>query len=518
MNTAAADHPERNDQPETASGGRSAPSRPRWWLVAAVALGAVAGSGWWLVATQPGTTRNRNPPHTSGTSSPRAPSKAEAAIRREVEGPQKPQVVPAPQEIPNVAGDDDSRAASDPEPVVPKDAAKAIAEALRIARQLVADFPQNPDALEAAARAQWVLGSTAEAEEGWQKCLEVNPQYAYAYAGLGVAAARRGELRQAVVQFRRALEIDPGAVQTRLDLAQALFDLGEMEDAARLLEEHLRHRPASAEARVLLGMIRLQQGDTAQAREHYEAAVRSQPQDARARLGLANAYTRLGQTELAREAMAEFQKLRAQERQTRQSDLRGYDDVAALGEELANVCMNASRIYHARGRSAEAERLWRYAAAVDAANVDSRQALAWMHRQRGQRPQAIQFLQELAAIEPANPSYPLEVGRVYAELGQRPAAEAAFREACRRDPRLSAGHASLASLYLKDPGQAAAALTHARAAVDLQPTAAHYGLLGAACQLNGDRNAARTAWSRAAELDPQNVQYRRLVETLSQEK
>ena len=127
-------------------------------------------------------------------------------------------------------------------------------------------------------------------------------------------------------------------------------------------------------------------------------------------------------------------------------------------------------------------------------------------------------MQELAAIEPANPSYPLEVGRLYAELGQRPAAEAALREACRRDPQLAAGHAALARLYLDDPAQGAAALEHARAAVDLQPTATHFGLLGTACRLNGDRQAALAAWKRAAELDPQNVQYRRLVETLSQEK
>ena len=192
--------------------------------------------------------------------------------------------------------------------------------------------------------------------------------------------------------------------------------------------------------------------------------------------------------------------------------------MAALGEELANVCVNASRIYHARGRSSEAERLWRYAAAVDAADVDSRQALAWMHRQRGERTQAIEFLQQLAAIEPANPSYPLEVGRLYAELGQRPPAEAALREACRRDPQGAAGHAALARLYLDDPAQGAAAFEHARAAVDAQPTATHYGLLGAACRLNGDRQAALAAWKRAAELDPQNAQYRRQAENLSQEK
>ncbi len=344
-----------------------------------------------------------------------------------------------------------------------------MAEALRITRQLVADFPRNPDALEVAARAQLAFGSTSRAAELWQECLALNPRYAYAYAGLGTVAARKGELSQAVVHFRRALEIDPSATQTRLDLALALFDLGETEEATSVLEDQLRQGP-SGEAQMLLGMIAWQQGDAAGAREHYAAAVRSQPQHAAAHLGLAKAYTRLGQTELAREATAEFQKLRADERRGRQSDLRGYDDAAAQGGELAKICMNASRIYYAQRRSAEAERLWRLAAAVDAANVDSRQALAWMHRQRGQLAEAIRLLSELAAIEPANASYPLEIGRLYVELGRRSDAENGLLEACRRDPRLAAGHAALARLYLEDPARKTAALAQARAAVDLQPT------------------------------------------------
>ncbi len=336
---------------------------------------------------------------------------------------------------------------------MPPTATAVIAEALQITQQLTADFPQNPDALEVAARAQLVLGSAAEAAALWQKCLTLNPRYAYAYAGLGTVAVRKGELRPAVDQFRRALELDPRAAQTRLDLAQALLDLGELDEAARVLQDQLRQHASSAEAQVLLGMIALQQEDAAAARTHYAAAVASQPRHAGARLGLANAYTRLGQTDLARETLAEFHQLRGQERQARQNTLRGYDDTAALGEELANVCMNASRIYHAAGQASIAERLWRRAAAVQATHIESRQALAWMHQQRGQFAEAARLLEQLAALDPANPSYPLESGRLY-------------------------------------------------------------GLLGITCQQQGDPEGARAALKRARELDPGNAEYRRIYEAL----
>jgi tetratricopeptide (TPR) repeat protein len=140
-----------------------------------------------------------------------------------------------------------------------------------------------------------------------------------------------------------------------------------------------------------------------------------------------------------------------------------------------------------------------------------------MHRQRGQLAEAIRLLTELAAIEPANSSYPLEIGRLHVELGQRSAAENALLEACRRDPRLAAGHAALARLYLEDPARKTAALVQARAAVDLQPTGAHYALLGEASRGNGDRQAAREAFQRASELAPENSPDRRRYERLSQE-
>jgi tetratricopeptide (TPR) repeat protein len=516
VNAKDVNQPERNGAGKDASARRgAAPSGPVRWLLAALTLAAVAAGGWWLARTQSETMETNNQPHHSETSLAGTGSPPEAAVPPATGSAQEPPVPSSPQTAIPGPGDG-SRAAPAPQPTLPSDADAAMAETLRITQQLVADFPRNPDALEVAARAQFVLGSASRAEEIWQDILALNPRYAYAHAGLGTVAARKGEHRQAVGHFRRALEIDPTATQARLDLALALFDLGETKEATRALQDQLRQGP-SGDAHMLLGLIAWQEGDAAEARKQYAAAVHNLPQHAAAHLGLANAYTRLGQTERAREAMAEFQKLRADEHRGRQTDLRGYDDTAAQGGELGKVCMNASRIYHVQKRTTEAERLWRLAAAVDAANVDSRQALAWMHRQRGQLAEAIRLLTELAAIEPANSSYPLEIGRLHVELGQRSAAENALLEAYHHDPRLTAGHAALARLYLEDPARKTAALVQARAAVDLQPTGAHYALLGEASRGNGDRQAAREAFQRASELAPENSPDRRRYERLSQE-
>ena len=57
----------------------------------------------------------------------------------------------------------------------------------------------------------------------------------------------------------------------------------------------------------------------------------------------------------------------------------------------------------------------------------------------------------------------------------------------------------------------------AQKAVDLAPTAPHYVLLGQACYRNKDAAAALAAIERAIELDPGNVQTRRIYERLQQE-
>jgi Flp pilus assembly protein TadD len=162
--------------------------------------------------------------------------------------------------------------------------------------------------------------------------------------------------------------------------------------------------------------------------------------------------------------------------------------------------------------------LWRRAAAATPQHADSRKALADLYLQSGRAAEAIPVLEELTRILPADASYCMKLGRLCVESGQTDKAEGAFSQACQRDPKDAAAHAALAELYVKSGRKLAEAVSLARRAAELSPTADRYWLLAAACRCSGDVPGALAALDKAIDLDPGNLQYREAQQTLKEKK
>ena len=313
---------------------------------------------------------------------------------------------------------------------LPGDAESLLAEADVVAGDLVVRYPSDPDAYEMRARIQRYRGHTSEAVKCWQRCLELNADYAHAHEGLGAVAAQQEDHEQAETHFRQALRLTPTSAAARIGLAQALIDQGKLPEAIVLLEQSLPASPEGVEPHVLLGMAYSQQQNHAKAKEHYQAAIARDPQHANARWGLANACLRLGLSDEARQHREEFQKLRAGEREVRQMHRNQYNDLTSLKEDLAALYTDAARVYISHGAGSDAEQLWKRAAAVHPQNTSCRQALAWYYLQKQQPRDTITMLRELAGLEPDNPSYLLEVVRLYLGMNQTDAAEKTLLEVC----------------------------------------------------------------------------------------
>jgi tetratricopeptide (TPR) repeat protein len=238
------------------------------------------------------------------------------------------------------------------------------------------------------------------------------------------------------------------------------------------------------------------------AKENYEAAIRKYPDYAEAYYGLARVLVRLGQADAGKEAMVTYRRLMA----VRNPGRQGMDMIPETFETLctntAILYTDVGRIYHGHHRLAEAEHLWRRAAALSPENLECRRALAWLCRSQGRTDEAIQWLEEIAKLEPGNPTCWLEIGKLRLAQTQLRPAEKAYQKACEEAPRDARGFAALAALYLRSGQQSSEALKLARTAVELAPTAEHYRLLAGACQRNGDSAGEEDALRRAAELAP----------------
>jgi len=409
-------------------------------------------------------------------------------------------------------------AASSPELPLPTTTAAVIEEVHEVVDRLVHSFPNQPDAFETKARMELWRGNTAEAQKSWKRCLEGNPNYEYAYYGLGAIAADKGDCAVAADWFRKALALDPTSSETRVQLGHALINTGQPKEAITVLEHDIASDRTPTRRFVLLGMASMQIADYAMAKAYYEAAIRNDPNHANAYKGLTDACLRLGLKDESRKYLEKFNQLRSEEQEIRKDQRAGYDDLVAARVQAAIFLTDAGRVYLVRKQPSEAERLCKRAAALDPKAVSCRQALAWLLYQQGRTGMAAAVLREIAALEPKNPVYPLEIGRLLVQLRELNAAEVAFQQARTLAPQDPQTHATLAEFYLASDRKLPEALSLARKAVDLHNSAGNYARLALACEKNGDLPGAVAAIEQAVRREPGNTQYRTMYERLHNKK
>lgn len=414
----------------------------------------------------------------------------------------------SPRAIEAVAG-----LAAEPDSPLPATPQGVIDELRPVIEHLVASFPEHLDAREMKARFLDWLGESDRAAEVWNACLQRDPDYVHALVGLASLAARQAEYGRAIELGRRAVRAAPAAFLARAVLAEALINDGRPAEAVPLLEEFVKSDPRS-QGFYLLGQAYYQLGQFEKAAQNYQAAIARYPNYAEAYHGLSQACTRLGQSEKARAALEKFRSFTAPQQAARR--IRGMitSDLQTVLREAAILLSDTGRIYLVQKRPAEAERLWRRAAAYDPTNLACRQSLAFLCRQGGRKREAIAWLEKAAALDATNPSYWVEIGNLWTELWDHPAAERAFRKAIAMAPETGLGQAALASALLQTGRDLSEALVQARAAVKYAPTGPHYAVLAAACRRNGDLAGALAAAEEAAKLAPQDPAIRELLQAL----
>ena len=233
---------------------------------------------------------------------------------------------------------------------------------------------------------------------------------------------------------------------------------------------------------------------------------------------MSTAAARLGRTEQSREYRAKFAELRAVEDEASATKRMATDVIAPAELILAETLLDAGRLYQQSGRIDKAESCWRRAAQVDPTHAASRVQLVNLYRRSRRGQEAAQYATQLTEIDPNNAAYHHMAGAVFAGLGQFDPAVRELRRTIELAPNRADGYRSLAGLYLASNRNVSEARPLAEKAVALVPNAANYVLLSQACSRVQDRDAARAAMKRAAELDPNNAQIQDAYRKLQQEK
>ncbi len=142
-------------------------------------------------------------------------------------------------------------------------------------------------------------GKTDKAIVQYREAVEANPKSVYARMGLGEALRMKGNVRDAIEQFREVLALDATFSPALIALSRAYRDANRLDLSLEYCEQAAEINPSAVEVRFELAAIRLAQRKFDEAAAEYTRILKDRPNDYRARLGIAQALFESGERQPA---------------------------------------------------------------------------------------------------------------------------------------------------------------------------------------------------------------------------
>jgi tetratricopeptide (TPR) repeat protein len=391
-------------------------------------------------------------------------------------------------------------------------------EELELAEKIIKDFPDNANALILMGNVLERHGEAVKALERFEEAIKLDPHRPSVYESIGWFYLHKGQYEQAISHWQKALKINPELPGMHNNIARALMGLGRPTEAIEELEKDIQISPQAGTSHFLLGQLYLQQEAYEKAREHYEKAIAIEPNHTNAYYGLFTLSSRLKDNEKARQYMATFRKLKAEDMKVLKDRNNAFDDLVKMQKGAAETFMRAGQMYETRNDLQRVEKLLNRAVALDPNNTTSLHRLAYVYVMSNRVGEALQTYKKVNDIDPSDTFCHLNIGLLSARLNQFADAEKAFLRVIELAPEASNGYRELAQLYLRTGQKLPAARELAEKAVALEPVALNYFVLSWACDVNGDSESGLTAITRALQLEPDNMRYKKIYEHIKNKK
>ena len=142
--------------------------------------------------------------------------------------------------------------------------------------------PLNEEALFGAALCYRNLNDNLNSLKLLKKCLDVNPDNAYAYNQSGIISVEMGDLESAKVLFSTAVMKAPDLVDAQRNYADVLIELGEYEDGVRALVKILENHPDDVPTLLRMAQLYAEVGRYTEAKTLAERVLTIDPGNERA--------------------------------------------------------------------------------------------------------------------------------------------------------------------------------------------------------------------------------------------
>lgn len=386
-------------------------------------------------------------------------------------------------------------------PLTPKDAAKLVAEADKLAAEgkmldarqryalVVEQDPTNVAVAFKLARTcetlrEWACaasayGVAARASQGAER--------GDAYAGLAAVHLRRSSYAQAAEAARQALSINPTHPSAVVTLAYSLVREGKIDEGRAAAEKAVDISPSNALAHIALGEALLAGGRPGDAEAALRKAIEVDPRSA-------EAYA----------ALAEIQYRRGDLDQALASASRAFE----FGSGFPRLYLVRARVHDARGNATLALADAQMALTASPDDAEAHLLLAQLQRKQGGTGVAIDHYRKALALDPKLGTAALELGELLAARGETAEATRLAETAVELLPQSARAYRLVATLY-EQAKRLDEALDANTRAVELDPSlaAAHHARGRLLREHKKDAAAAVASLEKAVALSPDNAEF-----------
>ena len=330
-----------------------------------------------------------------------------------------------------------------------------------------------------------------KAVEHLSEAIKIRPREVEVYVQFAIVCSRQGWIDKAVEYYAIALQLDPDSPSAQYGLkvlghyqiGLIYARKGAFEKAKTQYQLAIELDPELALPHFQLGYLLTQQGKFEKAVPFYQKAIALYPNHTGAYYQLANAYFRMGKQEEGKRQLEKFREIKAKER------------------------FNLAEQSLKEGEIDEALTAFQRALDMDAAFAPAYARLSAIALQQNDLETAAEYLQQALEIRPSFAAGHYQLGSIYHKQGEVAKAIESFETALQLRPNFAPACNALAWLYAENEKNIDDAITLARKAIELKPTASYWDTLAYALYKARRYKEATEAIATALDLQPNDPDY-----------